>query len=121
MKLLLDEHVSPAVADGLHHSDAEVLRAWFGGRYPEASDEAVVSAAADDDRVLVTYDQRTIRPHLKLWAEVQRSHAGVVFIDHRTILPNDIGGLARALELLVQQQGQLRWTDRIVFLRRREL
>lgn len=120
MRLLLDEHLGPALADALvkRGVDAVALTAWHDGRYLEASDEAILTAGAADHRVLVTYDQRTIPPLLRLWGEGGRGHAGVVFIDHRTIAPNDIGGLVRALVELQERLGELDWSDRTVFLRR---
>jgi predicted nuclease of predicted toxin-antitoxin system len=120
MRLLLDEHVSPAVAEGLVRAggDAVALRAWLGGRYLEAPDETILAEAAREGRVLITYDQRTIPPLLKLWAETGRRHAGVVFVDHRSIPPDDIGALVRALGELLERMGGLDWTDRLVFLRR---
>ncbi|HWR17730.1 MAG TPA: hypothetical protein VN577_23070 [Terriglobales bacterium] len=45
----------------------------------------------------VTYDRGTIPPLLKVWAEEERSHGGVLFVDEKTISPTDIGGLVRAL------------------------
>ena len=122
MRLLLDEHVSPAVAEGLRQTglDAVALRAWLGGRYLEAPDEAILAEAAREIRVLVTYDQRTIPPLLKLWAEAGRGHAGVVFVDHRGIPPKDIGGLVRALVELDERLGALDWADRVVFLQRQQ-
>lgn len=62
-------------------------------------------------------DQRTIPPLLKRWAEEAHSHAGVIFVDEKTISPADIGGLVKALGVLVKQAGPWDWTDRILFLR----
>ena len=120
MRLLLDEHLGPALADALikRGVDAVALTAWHGGRYLEASDEAILTASVAEHRVLATYDQRTIPPLLRVWGEGGRGHAGVVFIDHRTIAPNDIGGLARALVELQKRLGELDWSDRTVFLGR---
>jgi hypothetical protein len=39
-----------------------------------------------------------------------------VFIDHRTIAPADIGGLARAMIELWDQARQWDWRDRIAFM-----
>jgi hypothetical protein len=67
---------------------------------------------------LVTYDRRTIPPLLKAWAEETHSHAGVIFVDEKTIFPADIGGLVKSLGVPVKQTRTWDWTDRIVFLRR---
>lgn len=120
MTFLLDEHVAPAVAEGLRKLNvgALALRDWRHGPFLEAADETILSQAEADGLPLVTYDQRTIPTILKLWGETGRSHAGVVFVDHRTIRPGDIGGLVRALKALHDQAGQTPWRDRTGFLRR---
>jgi hypothetical protein len=118
MRLPLDEHVSPAVAQGLSRTgkDAVALRSWLNGQHLEAEDQAILAEAVRDVRVVVTYDQRTILPLLKLWAETGWGHAGVVFVDHRSIPPDDIGGLERTLAELDERMGALDWADRVVFL-----
>ncbi len=120
MRLLLDEHLSPAPVAALAKLgvDAVALSTWQGGRYRESSDEVLLTAAASEKRILVTFDQRTIPPLLKGWAESGRAHAGVVFVDHRTIAPSAIGELARALAQLNERLGDLDWTDRTAYLRR---
>lgn len=42
-----------------------------------------------------------------LWAEKERSHGGVIFVDEKTISPADIGGLVRALISLVDDAGRM--------------
>ena len=65
---------------------------------------------------LVTYDRRTIPPLLKAWAEADRHHGGVVFVDEKTIRTFDISGLARALRVLWHEAAKWDWTNRIYFL-----
>jgi hypothetical protein len=55
---------------------------------------------------------------LKTWAEEERTHGGVVFVDEKTISPADIGGLVWALTRLAIETRNLDWTNRIYFLRR---
>jgi hypothetical protein len=50
---------------------------------------------------LVTYERRTIPLLLKTWSEEAHSHAGVIFVDVKTISPLDIGGLVKSLGVLV--------------------
>lgn len=38
----------------------------------------------------------TIPPRLKAWAEEERPHGGVIFVDQRTFLSSDFGGLIRS-------------------------
>jgi hypothetical protein len=122
IKLLLDEHVSPGVAAGLRRRiPALVIRSmadWEGGNFLGQEDSVCLQEAFVQGLTLVTYDRRTIPPLLKRWAEEGRSHAGVIFVDEKTIFPADIGGLVKALAILVKQTSTGDWTNRILFLRR---
>lgn len=116
----MDEHVGPAVSEALARAgmDAVALRDWRSGRLLETSDEEILSEAAEEGLVLVTFDQRTIPPLLKAWAEAGRSHGGVIFVDYRTLPPNDVGGMTRALLSLNERLGGVEWRDRVVYLTR---
>lgn len=118
MKLLLDEHISPAVARGLVDAGiaAGPLRDWQAGAYLEAGDDVILSVAHAAGWTLVTYDRRTIAPLLKAWGEQGVAHGGVVFVDERTLAQHDIGGQIRALQKLVAQLGDVDWEQRVVFL-----
>ena len=70
---------------------------WESGNFLGKEDSVCLLEAAKQRLTLVTYDRRTIPPLLKLWAEEERSHGGVIFVDEKTISPADIGGLVRAL------------------------
>jgi len=122
MRLLLDAHISPAVAARLRRDgvDAFALRDWRDGELRAASDAEVLAAALAEACVLVSYDCRTIPPLLKEWGEIGRAHAGVVLIDDKTVRPSDIGGIQRALAALAAQSGEEAWLDRVVFLRARD-
>lgn len=121
LKLLLDEHVSPSVADGLRRNATLVVHSmteWDGGNFLGQDDSACLQAAAAQKLTLATYDRRTIPLLLKSWAEEGRNHGGVIFVDERTISPADTGALVRALSQLHKEAGGCDWTDRVVFLRR---
>jgi hypothetical protein len=121
LRLLLDEHISPDVALGLRRRNRAIpvrsMAEWEDGSYLGQADAACPRAAAAQELTLVTYDRRTIPPLLKVWAEEERHHAGVVFVDEMTISPADIGGLVRALARLAKEARSWDWTDRICFLR----
>ena len=122
LKLLLDEHISPAVAKGLHNRQKSIsvyyLAQWENGYFLGLSDELILQAAALQKLTLVTYDRRTIPPLLKIWAETGREHGGVIFVDEKTIPPSDIGRLIQALHKLFQESTKWDWRNHICFLKR---
>jgi hypothetical protein len=122
LKLLLDEHISPAVADGLRRRapalPVHYMAAWEKGAFLGQDDSACIHEASVQNLTLVTYDRRTIPLLLKTWAEEGRNHGGVVFVDERTISPANIGGLVRALVQVYKETSRWDWTNRVMFLRR---
>jgi hypothetical protein len=122
LKLLLDEHISPDVATGMRRGNRAVeihcMAEWQDGYFLGQEDSICLREATAKGFTLVTYDRRTIPPLLKTWAEEDRMHGGVVFVDEKTISPADIGGLVWALTRLAKETGKWDWTNRIYFLRR---
>ena len=122
VKLLLDEHVSPAVAEGLKRRSRRLavvcIADWQKGEFLSPPDSVCLQEAALQGLTLVTYDRRTIPPLLKVWAEEGRQHGGVIFVDEKTISPADTGSLVRALSELARVTARWDWNDRVCFLRR---
>ena len=122
LKLLLDEHISPDVANGLRRRHRSLvihwMAEWQAGNFLGKDDSACLLEAADQGLTLVTYDRRTIPPLLKSWAEEGRRHGGVVFVDEKTISPANVGGLVRRLSQLFRETGTWAWIDRVYFLGR---
>jgi hypothetical protein len=121
LKLLLDEHISPEVANGVQRRNRSLvihsMVQWEGGNFLGKEDSVCLLEAARQRLTLVTYDRRTIPPLLKLWAEEERSHGGVIFVDEKTISAADIGALVRALIALTGAAGEIDWTNQVYFLR----
>lgn len=122
LRLLLDEHISPDVAAGLRRRNPGlVVRSfveWEGGSFLGQEDFVCLEEAFLHRLTLATYDRRTIPPLLKKWAEEAHSHAGVIFVDEKTMSPADIGALVKALGMLARETRSWNWTDRVAFLRR---
>jgi hypothetical protein len=122
LRLLLDEQISPTVAQSLQARCPSVrifsLADWKDGIYLSAPDEEILIAASHERITLVTYDLKTIGPILKSWGEQGSDHSGVIFIDDKTIRSEDFGGLVLALEELTQRQGRMDWKNQVVFLER---
>ena len=122
LRLLLDEQISPSVAKGLKARVKELvvfsLSEANGGALLGQPDEECLRYAKENGLTLVTYDRRTIPPLLKSWAESERSHAGVIFVDDKTIAPGNFGALVRALHALYQEGKSWDWANRVCVLRR---
>ena len=120
LSLLLDEHISYKLVQQIRAKRPEIpvvsIHQWRGGALLSTEDTVVLRAAADERLTLVTYDCQTILPVLVTWGSEGISHAGVIFVDEQTILPNDLGGLIRALTALWDRERDADWTNRPEFL-----
>lgn len=120
LSLLLDQQISPTVAEQVRAKSREIpilnIYEWRDGTFVGKPDDQILRAAKEEGRTLVTYDRKTIPPILQEWAIAGISHAGVLFVDNRTIASNNIGGLVRALFFEWEQSAGQDWTNRIGFL-----
>ena len=122
LRFLLDENISPVVARQILVPRPEIavvsLAAWERGTYLASPDDVLLLAACRQGLTLVTYDQRTIVPLIKLWSEQGITHGGVIFVSRNTIRHNDFGSLVQALCQLWDRDGATDWTDRVAYLTR---
>ena len=118
--LLLDEHIAPIIAEQIMAKDDAAcivsIHRWHDGEFLHTADDIILEAAYREQVTLVTFDQSTIRPVLKEWGELGRSHGGVIFIDEKSIAQNDYGGLVKALLGVWRQMRDADFTDRVFFL-----
>lgn len=121
LAFLLDEQISHVVMEQIRLKCASIriesVLVWRGGDLEGKDDEAVLRAAREEGFTLVTYDRKTIAPLLMQWTGEGRSHAGVVFIDEKTIAQADIGGKVHALLSLWEHAGALDWSNRVTYMR----
>ena len=91
---------------------------WESGNFLGKEDSVCLLEAAKQRLTLVTYDRRTIPPLLKLWAEEERSHGGVIFVDERDFLAGGHWRCGSAPSIsLVDVAGGMDWTNQVYFLR----
>lgn len=121
LSFLLDEHISPTIAEQINRKRPEILIfpliTWQEGRYLGLTDNIVLQAATEAQLTLVTYDQNTIPPLLCEWGEAQKSHNGVIFIDYQSIPPSNFGLLMRSLLTLWDLQNKQDWMNRLIYLK----
>ena len=118
---LLDEQISYVVMEQVRQKRPEIriesVLVCNGGDLCGKDDDMVLSAAHADSLTLVTYDQKTITPLVMQWATEGRDHTGVVFIDDRSILQEDVGGQVRALIDLWEKAHTQDWTNAVGYLK----
>lgn len=98
---LLDENMSPEIARQIRQKRCDIpissMSEWQDGRFMAARDEAILKAAAASAMTLVTFDQKTIVPILVQWGQLGLAHAGVIFVDDRTMPGANFGVIIHAL------------------------
>lgn len=118
---LLDEHISYIVMEQVRQKRSEIriesVLVWNGGDLRGKADELVLSAAHAENLSLVTYDQKTIAPLAMQWTAEGREHAGVIFIDVRSIVQNGVGQQVRALIDFWDQANTQDWTNAVSYLK----
>ena len=124
LQVLLDEHLSPEIALTAQRSSRGFqvisIHDWEAGHFVGAPDTELLRAAARQHLTLLTFDLKTIPHLLRSWVEQDIEHGGVIFIDEKSFAQNAIGAIARALCDLWRAEGKLDWTNRTVFLQKKD-
>jgi hypothetical protein len=119
VKLFLDAHISARrIAAPLRDQGHDVRAADEERALDGLTDEELLSIAASEERIFVTFDVKDFPVIARRWAEAGRTHAGcaiVVGIDHGQF-GAILDALARELDARPRQAA---WADLTLFLARR--
>ena len=118
MKLFLDPHISgPRIARALREAGHDARAADEERELDGLTDEELLSIAATEGRIFVTFDIKDFPTIARRWAEAGRTHAGcaiAVGIDH-----GEFGAILETIAReLAARPEQTDWTDLTLFLAR---
>lgn len=100
-RLLLDVHLSHALADELQRRGYDVIGAQRHDDLRRLSDEELLEECCRHRRAIVSYNIRHFDPLARRWAQAERPHWSIILIHSRSIPQQDFGGQLRALERLL--------------------
>lgn len=98
-KFLLDAHISPLVAEMLSQQGIEA-RAIAGSDLADASDEEILRIAAEEGRIVITYDTDTMPALYERRYRDGSTIPGVAYVKAERIPQADASGQARAIQKL---------------------
>jgi hypothetical protein len=118
MRLFLDAHISgPRIAAALRDGGHDVRAADEERELDGATDEELLSLAAGEGRIFVTFDVKDFPVIARRWAEAGREHAGcaiVVGIGH-----GEFGAILETLKRQLKARPQHSdWNDCTLFVAR---
>lgn len=103
MKLVLDEHLSPKIAEELRRAGHDVVAAAEVG-LRQQPDGAIMAWAVAEDRAVVTANYDDFRALHRLYLNRGERHAGIVLVPRRFSLAEaGFGRLIAALEELLHE------------------
>lgn len=104
LRFLLDEDLPPAVAIGARRLGLDVVSVHEIGRAGQAiSDGDQLSLAAEQGRIMVTYNRADYQALDAGWRLHGRRHAGILWCSESLIPRRAIGDLVRALGAVAGQ------------------
>ncbi len=124
MKLLLDEHIWPGVAELVRRqmpaAELTSIHQYDRGSLINTTDDEILAEAQRGGWTLVTFDLNTIPRLLSEKAMANEDHSGVIFVSSKSFAQNDHAGLAQALSEVARTESSANWTNRVMFLSRKE-
>lgn len=121
LRLLLDENISPEIARQLARKAPGFtiipMREWQNGRFMGVDDSVWIPELIRDKYTLVTYDRASIAPYLRQLADQGQDHAGIIFIDHKSIPQGNFGLIVKALLYIWKNESKATWKNRVIYLK----
>lgn len=105
MRLLLDVHFSPAIAEQLRTRGHDAIAAAQDRELRQLSDQRLLERAAADGRALLTNNVKDFVPIAADWARSGRDHLGLLLTSDRSMprTRHGIGQLVTVLDDLMAQ------------------
>jgi predicted nuclease of predicted toxin-antitoxin system len=118
LRLLLDAHVSGhTIGRRLRDAGHDVFALDEHRELERLDDQLVLELAAQEERILVTFDVRDFSGILQDWAIGGRSHAGCILVVG--VAQNEFGVILRLLtDAFTAKAEQVEWRDLSIFLGR---
>ena len=101
MRLLLDEHIGRAVAEGLRKLGHDAIILADAGLLGE-DDLVIWKFAVSERRAIVTYNRDDFVGLATRSMMQEELFPGVIIISAKTVRQEDVGGLIKALDALIQ-------------------
>lgn len=118
MRIALDHHYSPIIAEQLRSQDHDVVAAVERGWHQD-TDDSLLGRCTAERRVLVTNNVGDFMAISRQWATQGRSHAGLIFTSDPS-LPRTRRTIGKYVELLaallLNEPDSDAWEDRIYWL-----
>ena len=113
LRFLSDEDFDGRIIRGLRHrrKDIDLVRAQDVG-LPGASDEKLLEWAAENGRILLSHDKRTMPIHVRERVADGQSVPGIFIV----LSPSSIGRCIDDIELLVECSDASEWQNTITYL-----
>lgn len=106
MRLLLDEHYSPLIAEQLRERGHDVTAITGAPALEGLDDESLLGVAAGEGRALLTNNVRDFVPLARAWAASGREHSGLIFTSDASMprARETIGVYVDALRCLLDRE-----------------